>query len=77
MTGCILEAILKWLKLMGNQKEVCRVLIGIVLATYGLFDESMFFDKIKHLESVAGDIPEIIRTHPYTGKLIERLGGKC
>ena len=34
---------------MGNQKEVCRVLKGIVLATYGLFDNSMFLIKSNNL----------------------------
>ncbi len=32
-----------------------------------------FFKKIKQLNSVAGDIPEILSTHPLTDKRIERV----
>lgn len=32
-----------------------------------------FFKKIKQLDSVAGDIPEIFRTHPLTDDRIERV----
>ena len=32
-----------------------------------------FFKKIKQVDTIAGDIPEIFRTHPLTDDRIERV----